>query len=1054
MRTGAESPATIAKRLLRLRWVRNGSARVPSGSAGWLSALAAACWILAAAPAGAGLAEQCAWPPPGGPATHPASVQVEMAPIVADLDADGAPEIVVISFTDGFDDGPGWDGVLRILRGSDCAEIASNADPGCVTCFGEPACGSLDESGQEGVLCPGCGVAVGDLDGDGLLEIVAMSEGDDSPGRRRRFVVFDHLGAFVRCSERALEYVSPVAAPSLADINADGVPDVVGHGTAWSSAGNLLWSEPPHGIGMSTAADLDGDTLMEVITGEAVRDTDGTLLWSRDDLSIGSSAVADLDLDCVPEIILSSRTTQSVHVLDAFTGATRAVASIPEGDCPPRRDGQGGPPTLADTDGDCVPEIGVAGCRRYALFRYQAGPPEQLALLWEAPVDDASSRFTGSAIFDLDGDGTAEVVYNDHRVLRVFDALTGAVEQQIDNSTFTLIEFPVVADVDGDGDAEIVVAANNYVLGVNAGVRVMHDDAASFAPAPPLFNQHAYHVTNILPDGRIPVVEEPSWARYNTFRAQGPPLRSSAGPELVGVPADRDVACDEPLPPPATPTATAGCGDTPAIDFVEAPATSPCGVVTRTWTATDRCGRTDVEQQRLRIVDGVAPTVSVPSDMTLPCEAPLPPPSATASDACDPAPSLALSQVETPGPCAGARTVTRTWTATDACGNAAAATQVVTFVDAVAPALSGVPADVTLPCDAPLPPANPVATDACDPAPSLALSQVETPGPCAGSRTVTRTWTATDACGNAATATQVVTFVDGVAPVLSGVPGDVTATCEAPPAPLVSATDACDPAPTVSLVEQRFAGPCLDEFVVERTWTATDACGNVAVARQTVTVRDDGPPVIVGPPDVTVECDAVPPAEPLVATDGCDPAPVVTFAETRRDGRCPSEYDLIRTWTATDRCGNATTVTQRVRVVDTTPPVISGDERLCLWSPNHWTACFSPRDFHPEVRDACGGEVTWRFAGCASDQPEDALGDGAFAPDCFVSEDGSFCVRSERQGMVAAGRRYGVLAVATDACGNSSAPTLIGDIWVPRDQREHPDCLKIQDVGAKGHGRP
>jgi hypothetical protein len=46
-----------------------------------------------------------------------------------------------------------------------------------------------------------------------------------------------------------------------------------------------------------------------------------------------------------------------------------------------------------------------------------------------------------------------------------------------------------------------------------------------------------------------------------------------------------------------------------------------------------------------------------------------------------------------------------------------------------------------------------------------------------------RRWTATDDCGNAKTGTQVITVTDETAPVIAGVPADVTVECTAVPAP-------------------------------------------------------------------------------------------------------------------------------------------------------------------------------------------------------------------------------------------------------------------------------
>jgi hypothetical protein len=49
------------------------------------------------------------------------------------------------------------------------------------------------------------------------------------------------------------------------------------------------------------------------------------------------------------------------------------------------------------------------------------------------------------------------------------------------------------------------------------------------------------------------------------------------------------------------------------------------------------------------------------------------------------------------------------------------------------------------------------ATDNCDPAPVVTYSDVTAAGGCPQEYTITRTWTATDACGNGTNCTQVIT---------------------------------------------------------------------------------------------------------------------------------------------------------------------------------------------------------------------------------------------------------------------------------------------------------
>src|SRR5207247_119586 len=72
------------------------------------------------------------------------------------------------------------------------------------------------------------------------------------------------------------------------------------------------------------------------------------------------------------------------------------------------------------------------------------------------------------------------------------------------------------------------------------------------------------------------------------------------------------------------------------------------------------------------------------------------------------------------------------------------------------------------------------ARDNCDQNPALTFSDATTPGSCPQNKDVTRTWTATDACGNTATASQTIHVVDTTAPVIEGVGGPQTIQCDQP----------------------------------------------------------------------------------------------------------------------------------------------------------------------------------------------------------------------------------------------------------------------------------
>ena len=138
-------------------------------------------------------------------------------------------------------------------------------------------------------------------------------------------------------------------------------------------------------------------------------------------------------------------------------------------------------------------------------------------------------------MFDFEGDGAAEVVYADEIALYVWDGATGAEELRWDgHASGTLYEYPLVVDVDGDGASEIVVASNNYTFEGANGITVIGDAADTWAPARKVWNQHAWHITNVADDGAVPPGAPGNWSRWNSFRAGNSETARGLGlPDLV-----------------------------------------------------------------------------------------------------------------------------------------------------------------------------------------------------------------------------------------------------------------------------------------------------------------------------------------------------------------------------------------------------------------------------------------------------------------------------------------------------------------------------------------
>jgi gliding motility-associated-like protein len=362
--------------------------------------------------------------------------------------------------------------------------------------------------------------------------------------------------------------------------------------------------------------------------------------------------------------------------------------------------------------------------------------------------------------------------------------------------------------------------------------------------------------------------------------------------------------------------------------------------ITRTWTATDRCGLTTQAQQVITVTDKIRPvfTTKAPANVTVNCDAVPVAVNLTATDNC--AGTMTITPVEerqdVGSSCVSNYILVRRWVAIDACGNRSdTLMQIINVKDMTAPVFAGTaPVNITVDCDK-VPAGEPMmATDNCTPG-TLTINPVDTrkaisSSKCVDNYQIIRTWTAADLCGNKTVLTQTITVQDTIRPRFSViVPAAITVDCDQiPGVESVTATDNCTATVPVKLTEvrQSLSSSCLSSYKLTRTWIATDNCGNTATMRQVVTVQDTTKPVFVvlPPGDTTVSCDAVPGAPTtLRASDNCGTVKI-GYTQTREtiQGACAGNYRLIRTWTAKDVCNNATIVRQVITVTDTTAPLI------------------------------------------------------------------------------------------------------------------------------------
>jgi len=368
----------------------------------------------------------------------------------------------------------------------------------------------------------------------------------------------------------------------------------------------------------------------------------------------------------------------------------------------------------------------------------------------------------------------------------------------------------------------------------------------------------------------------------------------------------------------------------------------------RTWTATDNCGNNISFQQIIFIHDTTDPSVvvSVPAELTIECNLPIPAFTPEFSDVCSEELTLTSTEEITNETACG-YDIERSWTAMDYCENSTTVYQVIHIIDSTDPIISSYPEDMTYECGDMIPAAGEiVVSDNCDTALDINYSEVEFALECG--YYLVRTWRVTDDCGNEAVESQYIYVLDETSPILIGVPADLVIECDQPVPAIVefSATDNCDNDIELDVNEVIIPGEC--GYQIKRYYSAVDDCGNMTSIPQIITVQDTTDPIIEAPADVVVPCSAIPNAPELSATDNCDLEVTVTYTEVIESG-CP--YNIVRTWVAVDDCGNTTTVSQMISVYDEVAPVFDAYE------PFVYVECDVVGEFILTATDNCDNEV-------------------------------------------------------------------------------------------------
>jgi hypothetical protein len=197
----------------------------------------------------------------------------------------------------------------------------------------------------------------------------------------------------------------------------------------------------------------------------------------------------------------------------------------------------------------------------------------------------------------------------------------------------------------------------------------------------------------------------------------------------------------------------------------------------------------------------------------------------------------------------------------------------------------------------------------------------------------------TDCAGNTSQSEELRFFVDSTAPEWNVAPGELDTVVECGSSTDPSATgtpvavDDLDATPDLSYVDLSIPGSCDGEQQIERTWFATDQCGNVVNGTQTITVVDTTPPAVTCPESyetvATRACEFVMPdlRDQVSASDACGVQSIEQEPAPGTEINAPEQLEV--TFIVSDGCNQ----TECSMTIDIECREVGGGPDNCAYAP-------------------------------------------------------------------------------------------------------------------------